>query len=180
LSIELLNAGGPGIGHDQLEVSGQASLGGELVVSLDPGFEPEVGQSFVIVDAGSLFDTFTTVVLPDCCTWELHYDFPANGQLSLEALDVPVSLDELAASAGDLLVFPNPARDLLQIDLSPWSGKAIELSVVNLQGMQLWKRSIDHAPTGTFSAPIDLPAGPYRVVVRQDDRRWSAAWAVVR
>jgi len=63
LRIEL---GGPtpGTEHDQLAVTGTASLGGALVVELIDGFVPGVAQSFTILTAGSVTGTFATVTLP--------------------------------------------------------------------------------------------------------------------
>lgn len=61
LRIELGGAA-PGTGHDQLVVSGNASLGGELRVALLPGFVPAPGQQFVVLSAGSRSGTFSSVV----------------------------------------------------------------------------------------------------------------------
>ena len=62
LDIEL---GGttPGMQYDQLLVTGQLSLGGTLDVLLT-GLTPAAGQSFDILDWGSLVGTFSSISLP--------------------------------------------------------------------------------------------------------------------
>jgi hypothetical protein len=63
LSIEL---GGttPGSQFDQLTVSGDATLGGQLTVSLIDGFSPSAGQTFTILTAEAVAGAFTSEVLP--------------------------------------------------------------------------------------------------------------------
>jgi T5SS/PEP-CTERM-associated repeat protein/autotransporter-associated beta strand protein len=53
----------PGSGHDQMNVTGALSLGGTLAVSLID-FNPGAGQSFDILDWGSLSGTFASIQLP--------------------------------------------------------------------------------------------------------------------
>jgi fibronectin-binding autotransporter adhesin len=54
----------PGAQYDQLHVTGQLSLGGTLAVSLINGFTPSAGNSFDILDFGTLIGTFNTINLP--------------------------------------------------------------------------------------------------------------------
>ena len=63
LAIEL---GGTTLGsqHDQLDVSGTATLGGTLAVSLINSFTPSAGQSFDILDWTSVNGTFSSLSLP--------------------------------------------------------------------------------------------------------------------
>lgn len=49
---------------DKLVVSGNAALGGELIVELLGNFQPTDGQVFEIVSAGSVSGTFQTTTLP--------------------------------------------------------------------------------------------------------------------
>ena len=72
LQIELggLN---PGAEFDQLVVSGNVTLSGTLSVSLLNGFMPSIGNSFDILDWGSLSGTFATLQLPslgDSMGWD--------------------------------------------------------------------------------------------------------------
>ena len=63
LSIEL---GGttPGSQFDQLTVAGDATLGGQLTVSLIDSFTPSAGQTFTILTAGDVAGAFTNELLP--------------------------------------------------------------------------------------------------------------------
>ncbi|MDO9084960.1 MAG: hypothetical protein Q7U53_02030 [Anaerolineaceae bacterium] len=63
LEIEL-DGTTPGSGYDQLVVTGAATLGGSLDVSLIPGFSPIAGQSFTIMTYASHTGEFDTENLP--------------------------------------------------------------------------------------------------------------------
>jgi autotransporter-associated beta strand protein len=66
----------PGTGHDVLQVSGTASLGGSLLVSTNGGFTPVAGQSFTVLTAGAVSGTFGSTGLPALPTglgWEVAY-----------------------------------------------------------------------------------------------------------
>lgn len=54
----------PGTKHDQINHSGQAGLGGELIVELIDGFEPAWGDRFTILTYGSYVGQFETHTLP--------------------------------------------------------------------------------------------------------------------
>lgn len=63
LAIEL---GGtiPGTEHDQLVVTGAATLGGTLEVTLIDDFSPELGDTFTIMTYGSVSGSFASASLP--------------------------------------------------------------------------------------------------------------------
>jgi len=50
--------------HDKLSIASDLALDGELEVSLINGFNPSAGQSFNILDWGSLAGTFSSISLP--------------------------------------------------------------------------------------------------------------------
>ena len=54
----------PGTGYDQLAITGQASLGGTLRVSLINGFQPSAGQSYSLFSYGSLASNTLAFNLP--------------------------------------------------------------------------------------------------------------------
>jgi hypothetical protein len=54
----------PGSLFDQIHVAGQLALGGTLKVTLINGFMPSTGQSFDIIDWGTLSGTFSALQLP--------------------------------------------------------------------------------------------------------------------
>ena len=55
----------PGAGHDQLSVTGNATLGGRLEVTLASGYEPELGTVFDIVVADAIASAFNVLITPD-------------------------------------------------------------------------------------------------------------------
>jgi hypothetical protein len=79
LNIELggTTPGNNANNHDQLNVSGAATLSGVLNVSLVNGFTPAAGDTFTIMNYGSHSGTFTTVNLPaldEGLTWNVNYN----------------------------------------------------------------------------------------------------------
>ncbi|TWU29946.1 hypothetical protein [Bythopirellula polymerisocia] len=62
----LIELGGvaQGTQYDHVNVTGLLSLGGELDISLLPGFSPSAGSSFDILDWGTLNGTFSILTLP--------------------------------------------------------------------------------------------------------------------
>jgi hypothetical protein len=54
----------PGAGYDQIHVAGQLAIGGALSVSGINGFVPKLGQSFDLLDWGTLVGTFSSLSLP--------------------------------------------------------------------------------------------------------------------
>jgi CSLREA domain-containing protein len=68
INMEIGGAGGAGVnpnGHDQLVVSGAATLGGTLNVTLTNGFTPAPLNNFLLLNASTLSGTFATVNLPN-------------------------------------------------------------------------------------------------------------------
>ncbi|MEQ8548060.1 MAG: LamG-like jellyroll fold domain-containing protein [Cyclobacteriaceae bacterium] len=70
--------------YDQITVGGTANLDGTLTVIL--GTVPVHADSYVIIDANAISGTFTTVNLPDA-NWNIQYNFPSTGQVSLTYFD---------------------------------------------------------------------------------------------
>jgi len=77
LNIELGGAT-PGVEHDQVAVTGTATLGGTLDLSYINDFTATPGQPFVILTAGTLTGTFDAVNFPDGQAWFIDYDTGAN------------------------------------------------------------------------------------------------------
>jgi T5SS/PEP-CTERM-associated repeat protein len=65
ITIEGMNGPGVADGHDKLIVSGTASLGGTLKVTLRDGFTVSTGNSFDVLDFASSSGAFTAFDLPD-------------------------------------------------------------------------------------------------------------------
>ncbi len=111
LQIELSGTT-PGTQFDRLTVTGAVTLGGTLQVSLTGGFTPTIGNSFDVLDWGTLSGTFSTLVLPTLAAplaWDtsqlyttgalavsgptVRGDFNRDGQLT--AADIPAMLQAL-------------------------------------------------------------------------------------
>ncbi|WKZ11958.1 MAG: hypothetical protein QY320_12835 [Gammaproteobacteria bacterium] len=92
------------LAHDQLLVSGSATLGGTLDVSLwsapgDPAFLPAPGSSFDILLAQVLTGEFSNVNLPEVAgiVWDLQYLVDASGATDIVRLTAsPVPLPAAA------------------------------------------------------------------------------------
>ena len=100
VNIEIGGTGGAGVnpnGHDQLLISGTATIGGTLNVTLTNAFTPAPGNTFTILDAASSTGTFATTNLPNILPniWNVAYS-NANGTVILTivapvAAAVPIS-----------------------------------------------------------------------------------------
>ncbi len=75
LSIEIAGTAA-GAQHDVLVVGGEATLDGTLEVSLIDGFQPASGDSFDILELGSITGDFNDIVLPNL-TGSLAWDVSA-------------------------------------------------------------------------------------------------------
>ena len=60
--------------YDAIMSSGAVSLNGTLDVSLTNGFTPAVGNTFDILDWGTLSGTFSSLQLPSLSGWAVGWD----------------------------------------------------------------------------------------------------------
>ena len=76
--------------HDKLSIASDLALDGELEVSLINGFNPSAGQSFNILDWGSLAGTFSSISLPTLAglAWNTSQLY-TTGVLSVAAAGLP-------------------------------------------------------------------------------------------
>jgi T5SS/PEP-CTERM-associated repeat protein len=91
-STLIMELGGtmPGSGYDQIQSAGTIELGGTLQISLINGFAPSAGQSFNILDWGSLAGTFSSLSLPALSglTWNTSQLY-TTGVLSIASPGLP-------------------------------------------------------------------------------------------
>jgi autotransporter-associated beta strand protein len=80
----------PGAQYDRLMIAGSVSLAGALNVMLIDGFTPAAGNSFDILDWGTLSGAFSTVTLPTLngLTWNTSQLY-TTGVISLAAAGLP-------------------------------------------------------------------------------------------
>jgi hypothetical protein len=72
LALELTGVGAAQV--DKLLITAAATLGGTLVVSKINGFEPHLGDSFDLIDAGTFVGNFSSVLLPALIDPTNHWD----------------------------------------------------------------------------------------------------------
>ena len=92
---EVIELGGTTVcsGYDQLQVTGTATLSGTLDVQLFGGFTPVLGNSFTIMTSTTISGTYATVILPSLggsLGWDLQYNFPSTGDITLTVITAPV------------------------------------------------------------------------------------------
>lgn len=80
--------------HDKLNIGNNLALNGELKVSLINGFNPSAGQSFNILDWGSLAGTFSSLSLPTLAglAWNTSQLY-TTGALSIDSASLPGDFD---------------------------------------------------------------------------------------
>ena len=92
-STLLMEVGGTTAGgsFDEIQASGTLSLGGTLVVSLINSFNPAAGNSFDILDWGTLSGTFSSIQLPMLAgglQWNTSQLY-TSGVLSINVVGIP-------------------------------------------------------------------------------------------
>ena len=95
---ELKDLSGPGIGHDQIDVSGNLNLNGTLEVSL-LGYTPSVTDTFDIIKfGGALTGTFSsTIGIPT--GWLIDYGVTRPGKIILYGTNSPLPVELLNFNA---------------------------------------------------------------------------------
>ena len=73
---------------------------------------------------------------------------------------------------GAVRVFPNPANDVINVDLSPFEGVQVQLDVFNQIGKLVHSATIDKATATAFELDLsDAPVGSYVIKVQPNGRR---------
>jgi probable HAF family extracellular repeat protein len=155
-SVMHIELGGAASGteYDQIHVTGALSLDGALNVELINGFMPTAGQSFDILDWGSVTGAFATINLPSLGTlqWDTS-ELLTTGVLSV-ALAFSADFDEDGDVDGD--------------DLAQWQGDfgANAFSDADSDGdsdgedFLEWQRQLGSGvPEASASAAVPEPAG---------------------
>ncbi len=74
--------------------------------------------------------------------------------------------------SGAVRVFPNPANDIVNIDLSPFEGVQVRLDVFNQLGKLMQTATLEKASKSAFELDMSTaPVGTYVVKVQPDGRR---------
>jgi T5SS/PEP-CTERM-associated repeat protein len=154
-STLLMELGGtaPGSGYDQLQASGSLTLGGALQVSLINGFIPSAGQSFNILDWGSLAGTFSSLNLPTLSglSWNTSQLY-STGVLSVaSAPGLPGDFNnDGTVNAADYVVWrKNPGGIYTQADFNIWRANFSNTAGSGATG---------GAPSGSSAPAVPEPA----------------------
>jgi streptogramin lyase len=137
-------AGGMYIGFNPVGLSANVALlrGGEWSLLLPPGFEP-----------GFSSEPYDMFVDRDNRLWFTGF----QGATPVFVYDpMLVKTKELFSSGKQLSIFPNPALDVLSLQLPDWENQRVKLRVTDAFGRQL------HHQTATVKADIltlELPSG---------------------
>ena len=151
----------PGVDHDVLEITQNASIGGELNTTL--GFEPALDDDFVVITS----DNITECNLPaevsaifngTTFTFEVICN-PTN--VTLRVAEV-LSADNFSMLDTQITVYPNPTQGQIQIDLGQ-NYPEIDVTVDNILGQFI---SIERfINTNTLDLLIEGSPGIYFVTL---------------
>jgi hypothetical protein len=150
----------PGTEHDQLQVTGNASLGGRLEVPIIDGFVPEVNDEITILTAaevngrfGALFSPNLAEVSPDLAMRVL-YDQPSNVRLVFVA---PTSAIQFNADA----------PTALWSDASTWTTGAVPgtAHIINVTNTVGGDQRVDVENQNAFTHQLNVMGGKSRVTV---------------
>lgn len=165
LSIEVTPSAIPGIGYDQLQVHGSASLAGRLLVLVDPG-NYVVGTRYDILHAGGgVSGTFGSVAYNPAFTGYItplvSYD-PSNAYLTLdptpamfnggqEAADTQTAIADAVAGVGDAVLADSCGAAARQ-GPAPQNGCVVH-PLTNSLRSEIWLRSLGGIGNLTGSSP---------------------------
>ncbi|MGH9860605.1 MAG: hypothetical protein ACRD5F_11335, partial [Candidatus Acidiferrales bacterium] len=75
INFEIFGTGGPGAanGHDQINITGDATVDGDFIVTVDPGYVPILGDTFTIAMASGTTMGNNTLSLPDISSFGFEF-----------------------------------------------------------------------------------------------------------
>ncbi|MEY3052132.1 MAG: hypothetical protein RLY31_1917 [Bacteroidota bacterium] len=96
--------------------------------------------------------------------WYVRDDMARSGQSDILTVEGPVSADQLA------LVFPNPVRDLLQVELVQAQDAPVDMELLDARGRLVRTYRLEPMAAGRTLDLTDLPEGPYLLCLRREGR----------
>ncbi len=155
-------AGGMYIGYNPVGFSANIALlrSGEWSLLVPPGFEPgfsnEPWEIFVDRDNRLWFNGF-------------------QGAPPVFVYDpMLVNTSEVYPFTRQLSVFPNPASDVLNVQMSDWENKSVQVRIMNIFGQQLLRQTtVNVAGSLRLELPVAWPEGHYylQAINEQGERR---------
>lgn len=169
LDVDLESSTAPGDGHDQLAVTGNATLDGTLAIRIPEGYIPDPGDAFVVVtcEAGCA-GTFSAVDEPDGYTFDVLY---SENDVTLKAVEVlPVELTAFEATVDEEAVVLSWAT------ASETDNAGFEVQVREHGSAEAWEQLAFVEGAGTTSEPQTyryraevLDVGTHRFRLKQID-----------
>jgi autotransporter-associated beta strand protein len=178
----------PDTQHDQLLVSGMATLGGKLAVSLINSFQPVAGNLFNLFDWGNLTGVFATLELPSLTTgllWDTS-DLYTTGTLSVEATTPPAPTHFTATAMPGLAARLSwqdsspPAAGGFEIQRALDASFTSDLQTITVSAGQTSRDDTGLTPQASFHYRIRALANPspsdYSAAVQVDTPTRLADW----
>jgi len=135
LEIEL---GGlvPGAEHDQLVVTGDATIDGTLRVFLEDGYIPSVGDTYTILTAASTTGSFDVVELPDGIQAAVDVQ---SDHVNLIVTNVTVANEPDATPTGFTMepIYPNPFNNSATVTFTLDAPRHIRISLFDILGREI-------------------------------------------
>jgi len=178
-------------GYDQLEVSGPATLGGAIDLSVIEPFDPPSGSSYVVLTAASVSGTFDVVTTPDLAGRAVEVvveDTEVTVNVTATSANAPpvAADDEASTTAGEAVAIDvlandsDPDDDALSITevTDPENGTAEiqDASVTytpdaSFVGTDSFSYTVSDGQGGTDEAlvTVDVTEAPNQPPVAQDD-----------
>ena len=158
INLEIFGTKTPGIDFDQIIVNGTAMLGGTLNVTIS--YNSKIGDEVIIVNATALSGNFSsTKGIP--FGWEIKYNYPSVGKVTL--VNKVTSTIGLSENINELLIYPNPAKDNIEIQLHGVINNST-LMIFNELGEVVMQKEIKENYTSNSSVDVkSLVAGLYMV-----------------
>jgi hypothetical protein len=117
---------------DLIEVKGSVTLSGTLKVKLTDDFIPALGTTYTILTASSVSGTFSKLILPDLEDGNVFNVSYNSDSVVLEVVESSLLSigDDIVSDFIKVVIYPNPALEVLNIDGLLTSQKATIYSIL--------------------------------------------------
>ncbi len=110
-------------------------------------------------------------IIPDFV--DLQKDLPVELASSFE--NFQQDLADTNSPEGRISLFPNPANDFVNLDLTNYESTVEEIKIFNIEGILVKRELINEGVSGIYTADVSgLGSGGYYVVVRSADKEVSS------
>lgn len=131
---------------DLININKTATIGGKLEVILLEDYDPAIGTTFTILEATSVTGTFSSLEYPDLGT-DKTFAITYNTDSVILKVTTTLSINADNTLDNNIVVYPNPASDILYIDHVNTNEDIIMYSAIGAKiktiPLTLGKNSID-------------------------------------